>query len=251
MYKVQKQMEKILGEPFAMEFSNYVRKLRSNLIITSVIFISLLLGWFEITAESIFLGLKPIDSTNQHFLKLIFFLNAYMFLHFLWCAIDYFQEWWLRLTGTRVAYVTTGKSAYVGGDYPDDPRQSTLYNWWRNEARLIASLQKPLEEIDEKLINWEVKVKKSLKGKDPNVIHACMSINQVSTDVNKLMNSIKKSSESLESHRIPASLKRFDSHFQFYLRSQNLRWLIMELGFPLILGGYALLLALSLLWEMP
>jgi hypothetical protein len=141
-----------------------------------------------------------------------------------------------------VSHVTTGKIAATGGDYPNDPRQSTLYNWWKDEARKISSLQEPLDSIQAKLKEWETTVKASLEGKDPNVVHECMSISKIGGDINKLSASVKQAGESLDSARIPASLKRFDAHFQFFLRSQNLRWLIIELGFPLVLGGYALLL---------
>lgn len=243
----QEKVEKVLGEPFAMDFPDYVRKIRNALVTTSVISIALLLGGLQIAGDSTFLGLKFEGLSNSLILKVIFVLNAYMFLHFLWCSIDHFQEWWLRLTGTRVAYVTTGRFSSEAGDYPNDPRQSTLYNWWKDEARKISSLQEPLKNIQTKLETWEATVKQRLEGKDPNVVNVCMSINQVSSEVQKLKKSIEQIDKSLESKRVPVSLKRFDSHFQFYLRSQNLRWLVFELGFPLALGGYASFLLSSAL----
>lgn len=237
-----RKVDQVLGKPFATDFSDYVRKIRNGLIITSVISISLLLGGLQIAADSSFLGLKFEGLNYSLLLKAIFFLNAYMFIHFLWCSIDSFQEWMLRVTGTRVAHVTIARLAAEGCDYPNDPRQSTLYNWWKDEARKIASLQEPLGRIENKLQAWEKTVKDALEGKDPNVVNACMSINQVAEDIRKLKNSIEDTSKTIESKRIPASLKRFDSRFQLFLRSQNLRWLIVELGFPLLLGGYALVL---------
>ncbi len=238
----QEKVEKVLGEPFATDFPEYVRKIRNGLVTTSVISIALLLGGLQIHDDSTFLGLRFQGLNNSLILRVIFLLNIYMFSHFLWCSIDHFQEWWLRLTGTKVAHVTTGRFSSEAGDYPNDPRQSTLYNWWKSEARKISSLQEPLDNIHKKLETWEASVKESLEGKNPNVINACMSINQVSSDVQKLNKSIEQIGKSLESQRIPVSLKRFDSHYQFYLRSQNLRWLVFELGFPLLLGAYALLL---------
>lgn len=238
----QEKVEKILGEPFAMDFSDYVRKIRNNLIITSIISIALLLGGLRIAPDSTFLGLKFIGLDNNLILQTLFFLNAYTLIHFLWSSIDHFQEWWLRLTGTKVAHVTAARVGAVGADYPNDPRQSTLYNWWNDEARKISSLQEPLNNIQIKLKKWEDTVTASLEGKDPNVVNACMSINKVGEDINKLKASVEQIGKSFESPRIPASLKRFDGHFQFFLRSQNLRWLIIELGFPLVLGSYALLL---------
>lgn len=243
----QEKVEKTLGEPFAMDFPDYVRKIRNGLIVISVISTALLSGGLQIADDSSFLGLRFEGLTNALVFKVIFFLNAYMFLHFFWCSIDHFQEWRLRLTGTRVAFVTTGRFSSEVGDYPNDPRQSTLYNWWKDEARKRTSFQEPLETIQKKLEEWEATVKDNLEGNNPNVVNACMSINQISTDIQKLKNSVEQVGKSIKSQRIPVSLKRFDGHFQFYLRSQNLRWLFLELGFPLVLGGYALFLLLCAL----
>ncbi|MEN6386375.1 MAG: hypothetical protein ABFD79_14420 [Phycisphaerales bacterium] len=248
MEKNIEKVEKILGEPFATDFSDYVRKIRNGLIITSVISLSLLLGNLQITSDSSFLGLKFNGLSQALILKALFFLNTYMFIHFFWCSIDRFQEWRLRVTGTRVAFVTTGMFSSEECDYPNDPRQSTLYNWWKDESKKMSSLQEPLKHIEEKLRAWEMMVKNELEGKNSNVVNACMSINQVVEDVRKLTQSVERASNSIESKRIPASLKRFDSSFQLFLQSQNLRWLIVELGFPLILGVCALtLLAIRVL----
>lgn len=236
------KVEKALGEPFAMDFPEYVRKIRNGLIITSVISVTLLLGGLHIAEDSSFFGLKFEGLNHEHILKALFFLNAYMFIHFLWCSVDSFQEWMLRVTGTRVTHITTARLAAEECDYPNDPRQSTLYNWWKDESRKISSFQEPLERIENKLKAWEETVKNALEGKEPNVLNACTSINQVAEDIRKLKSSIENASKAIESQRIPVSLKRFDSCFQLFLRSQNLRWLIVEFGFPLLLGGYALAL---------
>lgn len=238
----QEEVEKILGEPFAMEFSDYVRKIRNGLIMVSVVSIGLLLAGWQISDDSSFLGLRFEGLTQAHLVGMLFALNTYMFVHFLWCSLDYFQEWWLRLSGTRVVYITGAKFASGQADYPDDPRQSTLYNWWKNEAGKISSMREELDDVGKVLINWEKTVRASLEGKDPNVVRACSSISEVSEKLNKLNSSIDNIGNLIGSERIPVSLKRFDRNFHIFLRSQNLRWLVVELAFPLLLGIYALLL---------
>jgi hypothetical protein len=210
----QEKVEKVLGEPFAMDFSDNVRKIRNNLIITSIIAIALLLGGIRIAPDSTFLGLKFTGLNNNLILQTLFYLNAYILIHFLWSSFDHFQEWWLRLTGTRVAHVTTARFAAEGADYPNDPRQSTLYNWWNDEARKISSLQEPLNNIQIKMKELETTVTKSPDGADTNVVNAFTL--RVSEDVNKLRASVEQIGKTLESPRIPASLKRFDGHFQFF-----------------------------------
>lgn len=89
----QEKVGKILGEPFAMDFSDYVRKIRNTLIITSIISVALLLGGLRIAPESTFLGLKFTGLNNELILRTLFFLNAYTFTHFFWSSINHFQEW--------------------------------------------------------------------------------------------------------------------------------------------------------------
>lgn len=235
-------VSKALGEPVATDFSDYVRKIRNGLLAISIISIIILLGDLKISSESSFLGLKFEGLDDDLILWVIFCFNSYLFAHFLWCGFDSFQEWRLRVTGTRVMYQTGTRFATPDCDYPNDPRQSTLYNWWKEEARKISSFQAPLEHIDDELKAWKEKVEIALKKKDPNVVSACMSINGVSENINKLMKSVENASKTIESNRIPASLKRFDSCFQLFLRSQNLRWLLIEFLFPLLLGFFALIL---------
>lgn len=240
--KSAEHIQKVLGEPFAIDFSDYVRKIRSALIIVSVISISLVLGGLTISNDSSFLGIRFEGLNNELIFKVLFSVNTYLFLHFFWCSIDSFQEWLIRVTGTRVAHVTTARVAADGADYPNDPRQSTLYYWWKEEANKIGSLQEPVKIIDQKLHTWENKVKSALEGNDPNVSTVCMSIREVNDNIHKLIRALEKTDKTIQSQRIPASLSRFDSRYQIFLRSQNMRWLMIELGFPLILSVYALVL---------
>jgi high-affinity nickel permease len=60
----QEKVEKVLGEPFAMDFSDNVRKIRNNLIITSIIAIALLLGGIS--------DLLPYFSANLNLVKSVF-----------------------------------------------------------------------------------------------------------------------------------------------------------------------------------
>lgn len=237
------KVEKALGEPVAADFSDYVRKLRANLIFVSFISISLILGGLEIDPASSILGLKFKGLNNTSFLYGMFIVNSYMFIHFLWCSVDAFQEWGIRVSGTRLSFITTGKFSSEVGDYPSDPRQSTLYHWWKDQSVKIGSLAEPIYEINAKLMTWEQDVTKALDTQgNPNSLNVGMSIKGVSKDIVKLQSSIEATSEILNSARIPESLKRFDNRFQFFLRSQNLRWLLLELGLPIIMGIIALYL---------
>ena len=243
---MSKDVEKSLGEPVAVEFSDYVRKLRANLVFISFISISLIIGGMEVDPDSSILGLKFKGLDNSSIMFGLAILNAYMFLHFLWCSFDAFQEWGMRVTGTRLSFITTARLSSEHGDYPSDPRQTSLYHWWKDQSNKIGSLSEPIVEINRKLVIWEKEVKEALESQgDPNAVNACMAINKVSTDITKLKGSIETVSKTLESARIPVSLERFDNRFQLFLRSQNLRWLVLELGLPIIMGFISVALLVS------
>jgi len=243
---LSKDVEKSLGEPVAAEFSDYVRKLRGNLVFISFISISLIIGGMEIDPDSSILGLKFKGLDNSSFMLGLAILNAYMFLHFLWCSFDAFQEWGMRVTGTRLSFITTARLSSENGDYPSDPRQTSLYHWWKDQSNKIGSLSEPIVKINSKLETWEKKVKEALESQgNPNAVNACIAINKVSTDIIKLKGSIETVSKTLESPRIPVSLERFDNRFQLFLRSQNLRWLVLELGLPIIMGFTSVALLVS------
>ncbi len=239
------EVEKTLGEPFVLDFSDYIRKIRSTLLAVCVVSIAIVLGGLSVDPGSSFLGLKFNGLTSELVFKALFGVTAYLFVHFLWCSVDSFQEWLLRVTGTRTAHVTVAVLASENGDYPTDPRQSTLYNWWKHEARKIGSLKEPLAKIEEKLDSWETTVKEALEGKDSNVTNSCMSIRSVAEDIAKLKKAVEQTEKSVQSQRIPVSLARFDRNYRIFLRSQNLRWLVVELGFPVLLAGFALILLWS------
>ena len=237
------KVEKVLGEPVAPEFSDYVRKLRSTLFAVSVIGISMVLGNLELASNSTFLGLRFKGLSDTNIINGLFIINAYLLFHFIWCSFDTILAWWVRITGTRLAFVTTGKSASGYADYPSDPNQSSLYYWWKDEAKKIGSFIEPMQQIESKLSKWQSEVFIKLENRnDPNITIACQQIRHVSTDIGKLMCAVEQSAKTIVSARIPVSLGRFDKRYSLFLRSQNLRWLLLELGLPILLGMYSLCL---------
>ena len=103
------EVEKALGEPVFPAFSDYVRKLRANLVFVSFISISLIFGDLEIDPTSSILGLKFKNLSSDSLMYGLLILNGYMLVHFLWCSVDTFQEWSIRVTGTRLSFITTAR----------------------------------------------------------------------------------------------------------------------------------------------
>ncbi len=143
-----KAVLKVLGEPVICEFDDKTQKIRTTLFLLSIISISYILGGLKIEAASSFLGLKFSGLDDQLFRYMLLGAVAYLAMHFVWCAVDSFIEWRLRITGTKVAFVTTGTFASEHADYPNDPRQSTLYNWWKGQATSINGIDEKIEDIN-------------------------------------------------------------------------------------------------------
>ena len=151
------------------EFSDYMRRVRTLLIVVGLISIGVVIGGLSIDPSSSVLGVRFQGLSDELIRKGLLIANIYLLVHFVWGGFDSWLEWGARLTGTRVAFVTAGKFASEHGDYPSDPRKSTLYNWWKDSAARISSLTEPLETIKEKLTAWEIRVEEAILKNDPNL----------------------------------------------------------------------------------
>lgn len=241
--KTIEAVEKALGEPASAEFTDNTWKIRTNLIVASVIGITVSWADLQIDSSSSVLGLKFAGLNDSVVRGALVWIVGYLLAHFLWSAFDSLLEWRLRVTGTRVAFVTTGRVASEHADYPGDPRKSTLYNWWKEEAEKIGSISQSIKSIEELLKSLEKDLDERYRNHDNTneVINACAShIHTTNSRVIDLNRSVDELRRVLESQRIPVSLQRFDRWFQIFLRSQNLRWLVIEFGFPIMLGAMAL-----------
>lgn len=214
-----------MGEPVFIEFSENTFKIRKNLLIASAASLAVVIADLNIHPDSSFLGLKFHNLTDTVLTGGLIVVTFYLLLHFIWSAFDSLLEWWLRLTGTRVAFITVARAGSEHGDHPDDPRQSTFYNWWLDQARQMDNFSGKISQIESQLSNMDT-----------------LPFPQVLSSIRELGTQLDAHRKVFESKRIMVSLSRFDKWFEFFLRSQNLRWLIIEFLFPLILAGYALLL---------
>ncbi|MBA1149172.1 hypothetical protein H0Z60_19170 [Ectothiorhodospiraceae bacterium WFHF3C12] len=230
------KVRKTLGEPLLPEFSDYMRRIRTSLVIVSLVSIGAVLGQLEIDPSSSVFGLRFNGLTDDLVKKALFVAELYLLIHFMWGSLDSWLEWTTRLTGTRLSHVTVGTFGGDQGDYPSDPRQSTLYNWWVNEAKQIGNLQAPLNRICDDLATWERRVGESFLDSDLNRRNAVDSIRKTNEKIDELKTKVIQVERTIASKRIPVSLERFDNRFKLMLRSQNLRWFFLELGFPLVLG---------------
>lgn len=240
-------VEKVLGEPVFLELTENAWKIRTNLILASVISVAVVFGDLHLEPDSQILGLKFNGLSDTILTNGLIALVAYLLLHFLWTSVDALLEWRLRITGTRVAFVTTARLADKHGDYPSNPRQSTLYNWWKDEVRQLENFGATVQDMDKRLSELESEMKaKFSQGADAiNITNAISPVVALRGELAKFKRALEDVGASINGARIPASLKRFDSWFGLFLRSQNLRWLLVDFLAPVLVGGYALFLLIA------
>ena len=246
MSGTEEQVEKILRDPVWADFSPATQRLRTYVILLSSI--SLVVGLYDlrIADGSTIIGLR-LEGLDDHLARRVLFVTlAYSAIHFVWSAWDSFAEWRLRITGTRTAYTTASFYASSDADYPSDPRQSTLSNWWADRASMIGSVDQRLENIERALESLKENCAEISDANERTALENIKgTIQQIENRHTELRNAVKAMNETLVSNRLAVSLRRFDSWQEYFLRSQNLRWIIIELGLPALLSGTAI----AVLWH--
>ncbi|WP_147452830.1 hypothetical protein [Cupriavidus plantarum] len=169
-----------------------------------------------------------------------FVITLYLFVHFTWYAWEAFAEWRLRLTGTKVAFKTTAILASEDGDYPDEPRQSTLHYWWVTQARAISGVPAAVEELRNLIgeVRTHIQAAPREGPYDGETLRRMGSVENV---IGKLEKNMRAFEDVVNSNRVPVSLERFEAWHKLFVESQSIRWLVIDVGIPWILGLSALL----------
>ncbi|KEY88738.1 hypothetical protein PC358_06295 [Pseudomonas capeferrum] len=196
----------------------------------------LIVGEIEAGSDFSILGVKLTGVTPFKLMVGLSIVLIYSLIHFIWYCYELYSEWSVRVTGTKLAFVTGAKLGATGADYPDDPKQSTLYTWWIQEARSMTAYSDLLNRVGESVQQFSVHVEQ-LQQRDMTVGGSVSSSIQ---GMNNTLEQIRRSLDSTESTitntRVPESLARFDRRFSLLLKSQNLRMLVVEVGIPIILS---------------
>lgn len=193
-----------------------------------VLSIVLLTNGLVIDPKSSLLGLQFKEFNMEIVYQLLFLLTTYFLVHFVWLAWDNFTIWKLRLTGSNIPY--EGAYASETADNKSDVSQTTLYSWWLVQMERIEYDKQNIDMIIEKLASSSI-------DKDKQKEQELMTLN---TNIQSLNTNFIIYHDTLSSARIPASLERFDKCFQYMRTSQSLRWFMLELLMPILVGVYSL-----------
>ncbi len=229
-------VEKVLKDPVFIYFSDDLLKIRRNLIILASITLAYKLSGAEIKSFNPF-GITFTEFAPGFVDKALFFFLLYSFIHFFWQSSDALREWRIRVTGTRLAFQTAAMFGSSEADYHNEPRQSSLMNWWAEEAKKIGSYSKVIENISRAVVNFDTKV-----SEIQNADNVRSLIDSHRKELNGLEKTLKSVEMMLNSKRIPASLDRFEKWFRMFGYSQLVRFAIMEWGLPVVLSVIALYL---------
>lgn len=237
------EIAKVLGSPVGFDISETASKLRRNLLLVSVVVMILILGEVQPGPEVSVFGIKLTGLTSIKIMFGLSVLLAYNLVHYLWYCYELYSEWAVRITGTRLAFVTGGKYGQLGADYPDDPKQSTLYTWWLQQSNSIIAYSNLLQRVDASIQDFSEHTEQ-LQARDMT------SAGTVSSSIRGMKDALEQARHNLActeailtNVRVPESLKRFDNRFKMLLKSQNLRLVLVEVGMPV---GLALIAAFYL-----
>jgi hypothetical protein len=232
------EVEEVLGAPINPELSEYAQKLRRNLLAFGAVYIFCWINGVEIDRESSFFGIKLIGLNAQQFSVGTMIVNAYLLVHFGWYAWEAVLEWRVRVTGTRVAFQTSSSYGTTrAGDYPANPRQSTLYSWWLRLAKAIDQNKSVIDGFEERLKGVETE----LKSLDKNALNVdsrslLSSLATLPDGLRQIRAYLERVDHYLGSGRLEESLGRYDKWFKLMLESQNLRMISIDILLPLMIG---------------
>ncbi len=210
-----KAVDKLLKEPVFLGHDTNTKLIRAHLFLVSALVLIYVNFDLKISDGFSFLGFKFENLQDIDFQHILLILLLYLSFHFIWLSWNTFSEWRLRITGTKVSFITGSSLESEMTDNPSDPRQSTLHNYY------ATSMKKHIPRLDS-LINEINEIDKPDK-KDSRI-----------GEIQSLIKEIQKSNL-----RVEASVKRFDNWTKYFHKSQNYEWLIIEFLLPLILAFIA------------
>lgn len=235
-HPTREEISKVLGEPVGFDISETAAKLRRNLILVSMVVLVLILGEIEAGSDFSILGIKLTGVTPFKLMVGLSIVLVYTLAHFIWYCYELYSAWAIRITGTKLAFVTGARLGATGADYPDDPKQSTLYTWWIQEARSMTAYSDLISRVDKSIQEFSVYVDQLAKRDMTSAGSVTASIQDMRKTIEQVRGALSSSESVVTNTRIPESLARFERRFRLLLQSQNLRVLVVEVGLPILLS---------------
>lgn len=208
----------LMDHPVFFMHDNTAKLIRAQLFFLSISTILLAGSGITMTGDSSILGIKVSGLTRTHMLWILVLLLLYQTLHFLWASWESFCEWRLRQSALDAGGWGEGGIRIADKNQSLKIRQTTLYCF------MTYVLESDLNNLYQKISN--------------------LATHDNPRDLAGIEDSINKLRETLETSRIDDAIWRFDNFFRMFCKSQNWRWLILEMLLPIGLGVVAIVLSI-------
>lgn len=234
-------LQKSMGEPVGFDISESAAKIKRNLILVSLVVLVLVFGGVEASPNVSIFGVSLSGVTSTKLMVGLSVVLFYSLVHYLWYCYELYSEWSIRLTGAKLGFVTSGVFSSEGMDYPSDPKQSTLYNWWLQQSRSMVDYKEVASKVDEQVSQINSRIDDIIKNENPssNGAMAHQAIVLLKSTMEQINSSIASTESVLTQARIPVSLARFDRRFGLLLKSQNMRIFLIEIALPIALAAFS------------
>lgn len=240
-----------LGKPAGFDISDPAVRVRKSLMAASVALLCLVIAKIEPSDAFTIFGVAFKGVTAEKIVIGAMIVLTYSLLHFIFYIVELLGEYRVRATGARVAFKTGGLlgSEYV--DYPDDPKQSSLSNWWKSYASRLHCVDELARKISDDLDEIKIRLGSSDKAKGtPDEMATYQLMGQVDSKLMTLQGEIETGREVVLSPRIQVSLERFDSWYKGLMSIQGFRVVIVEVALPIILALVSLAAAVQYLLSL-
>lgn len=234
-------LQRSMGQPIGFDISEAATKIKRNLILVSSVALVLIFGGVEAAPGVSIFGVSLTGVTSTKLMVGLSIVLFYTLAHYLWYCYELYSEWVIRLTGAKLGFVTGGGVGAEGMDYPSDPKQSTLYNWWLGRSRALIDCKEVASKVDVQVAQINLRIDDIVNNENPsaNGAMAHQAIMLLNSTLEQVNSSILSTEAVLMQVRIPVSLARFDRRFGLLLKSQNLRIILIEIAFPIALAAFS------------
>jgi len=248
--------QSLMKECIIFELPDSAAKIKKTLIILSLLLVVLVMG--EVEAKNLaFFGVSFSGFSSGKLIGFIFFLQFLSFFHYLWYCYDTWMQFLIRVTGVNVAFhpaISHRRSS--DGEFAN-PSQLSLYSWWVSQARSLQSYR----QLAEMLETQHSELAELIQQAHDEFCARLESGQEVTSGLGDFTSRFREYGHSVESviteirlaKVIPMdsvlleSIASFDSKYRLFNRSQNLRVLISDILFPILLSVYAVFLSLKYL----
>ena len=239
-----KMIESVMREPKGIEITDYEERIRRNVLFSSLLALAFTWLGLSINKDSTFFGGLHFDNiTPKAVYWILLSIISYELIHYFWVQFNNFSHWKIRLTGMTIPEVRgDGGPGRMGGmnapeDYSGKDENSNFYNWmFENRSDRTTAMTNLLKRSSE--FQELVDSLKQAHSGDANLSKMLSELDNKSKTIEQSTSNLTKAVENI---RVNGSMLRFDQWYKILIRSQNARWIILDMLLPVVLSLTAII----------